>query len=214
MRTKYLITIYIFIILFVNINCSKKSKVVSEEKKDMIFSFIDKDYVVNTSNSKVKWIGKELSTKEHHGLLNIKNGTISFSKNGIINGNIILDMNSIDVKDLEGQWKEKLNGHLKSQDFFDIVNYPTSNLKFNGNINNKINEQYLFNGDLTIKGITHPISFASKIKNKNEMLIADAKLTFDRSLYDVRFGSGKFFENLGDKLIFDEIEVDVILITN
>ena len=72
---------------------------------------------------------------------------------------------------------------------------------------------YKFKGDLTIKGITHPISFLSKIKNENKILIAQSKIAFDRSLYNVRYGSGKFFENLGDKLIFDEIKVEVLLET-
>ncbi|MBT5781983.1 MAG: YceI family protein [Candidatus Marinimicrobia bacterium] len=64
-----------------------------------------------------------------------------------------------------------------------------------------------------MKGITHPISFYSKIQKNNEILLAKSKITFDRSLYNVKFGSGKFFQNLGNKLIYDDIEVEVLLKT-
>ena len=175
--------------------------------------FDKESYVINSVDSKIMWKGKELSTKEHFGTMDISNGNISINKNGDINGIIDINMETIDTKDLEGQWKEKLNGHLKSPDFFDVLKYPIAILKFKGNKNSTIDGMYKFKGDLTIKGITHPISFLSKIKNENKILIAQSKIAFDRSLYNVRYGSGKFFENLGDKLIFDEIKVEVLLET-
>mgnify|MGYP000888758262 CR=1 FL=1 len=68
-------------------------------------------------------------------------------------------------------------------------------------------------GELTIKNITHPISFYSKIEHLNGKLSANAEVVFDRSLYNVKFGSGKFFDNLGDRLIYDEISIDVLMVT-
>ena len=39
----------------------------------------------------------------------------------------------------------------------------------------------------------------------------NSNLTFDRTKYDVRYRSGNFFQNLGDKLIYDDIELEVSL---
>ena len=41
------------------------------------------------------------------------------------------------------------------------------------------------------------------------MILENSSLVFDRSKYDVKYGSGTFFENLGDNLILDEINIDV-----
>lgn len=199
--------------MMVSISCDKAKKNIPENMIGDINIFDKESYVINSVDSKIMWKGKELSTKEHFGTMDISNGNISINKNGDINGIIDINMETIDTKDLEGQWKEKLNGHLKSPDFFDVLKYPIAILKFKGNKNSTIDGMYKFKGDLTIKGITHPISFLSKIKNENKILIAQSKIAFDRSLYNVRYGSGKFFENLGDKLIFDEIKVEVLLET-
>tara|TARA_B110000046_G_C12930687_1_gene371282 strand:- start:553 stop:1155 length:603 start_codon:yes stop_codon:yes gene_type:complete len=199
--------------MMVSISCDKAKKNIPENMIGDINIFDKDSYVINSVDSKIMWKGKELSTKEHFGTMDISNGNISINKNGDINGLIDINMETIDTKDLEGQWKEKLNGHLKSPDFFDVLKYPIAILKFKGNKNSTIDGMYKFKGDLTIKGITHPISFLSKIKNENKILIAQSKIAFDRSLYNVRYGSGKFFENLGDKLIFDEIKVEVLLET-
>ena len=63
---------------------------------------------------------------------------------------------------------------------------------------------------MTIKEISHPITFDVEVDGN----LINANLTFDRSLYDVRFRSGSFFENLGDKLIVDDIDLEVTLELN
>jgi polyisoprenoid-binding protein YceI len=213
MKKKFLLFTAILTFMMVSISCDKAKKNIPENMIGDINIFDKDSYVINSVDSKIMWKGKELSTKEHFGTMDISNGNISINKNGDINGIIDINMETIDTKDLEGQWKEKLNGHLKSPDFFDVLKYPIAILKFKGNKNSTIDGMYKFKGDLTIKGITHPISFLSKIKNENKILIAQSKIAFDRSLYNVRYGSGKFFDNLGDKLIFDEIKVEVLLET-
>ena len=104
--------------------------------------------------------------------------------------------------------------HLKSPDFFDVNQYPNAYLKFQGDEKKISNGQYKFDAQLTIKDITHPISFKSKIGDSTGKLTANAKVIFDRSLYNVRFRSGKFFENLGDKLIYDDISIDVLIVSS
>lgn len=203
------ITAYVII----NISCNKVKENTSENIIKDINQIREGSYFVNSIDSEVMWKGKQLSTKEHFGTIDILNGNISINKEGIVKGSVDLDMTTIDTKDLEGQWKNKLDGHLKSTDFFDVSTYPNATLNFKGIKNNSVEGNYKFDGDLTIKGITHPISFYSKIEYVNEILLAKSKIIFDRSLYNVKFGSGKFFQNLGDKLIFDDIEIEVLLKT-
>tara|TARA_B110000263_G_C15262423_1_gene489464 strand:+ start:312 stop:875 length:564 start_codon:yes stop_codon:yes gene_type:complete len=164
---------------------------------------------INTKESTIKWFGKELSTKEHFGSLKFIKGEYTTLNDLIKSGEFIVDMTTLEVHDLEGIGKEKLEGHLKSNDFFSVETHKNAKLiilgsRFKNDSNNQIN------GELTIKGKTHPIKFLMEVKEKK----AEAKLTFDRSIYDVRFRSGSFFENLGDKLIYDDIRLEINLIFN
>ena len=126
----------------------------------------------------------------------------------IVSGEFNIDMNSINCKDLTDEsWNQKLVGHLKSDDFFGVAKFPTAKLV--------INESQAFNkdeavvtGKLTIKGITHPLTFTAK-RNGNTY---ESTITIDRSKYDIRYGSGKFFDNLGDNMIYDEFTLEVKLV--
>jgi len=156
--------------------------------------------------SNIKWTGKEITTKSHFGSLKLLKASIDFKDDIIVGGEFVVDMNSLDVEDLEGQWKERLEGHLRSDDFFSIEKYPKSSLIITNSKKISDNEFQLI-GNLTIKEITKPIEFTIVISEE----AYHADLTFDRSDYNVKFRSGTFFENLGDKLIFDDIELKVTL---
>ena len=117
-------------------------------------------------------------------------------------------MTSLSVDDLEGRGKKSLEGHLNSDDFFSVESFPTSSLTINsGKKNGTSNYDVL--GTLTIKGISQEVSFSLNLGENNS---ASAKLTFDRSKFNVRYGSGSFFENLGDRLILDNIDLEVSLL--
>jgi len=120
-------------------------------------------------------------------------------------GEFTMDMTSINVTDLSGDSKGKLEGHLKSDDFFGIANHPTATLVFTG----LSGEEGVYNviADLTIKGQTHPVSFELKIDGKT----ANTSLKINRTKYGIKYGSGSFFDNLGDKAINDEFELNVSL---
>ena len=120
-------------------------------------------------------------------------------------------MNSIDVASLEGGRKASLMNHLKSEDFFGVDKFSTASIIFQSNQSKIKNNQLDLNASLTIKKITHPIDFSAEIIEVKPFLKAKASLVFDRSKYDVRYGSGKFFENLGDRLMLDEVNVAVDL---
>lgn len=160
---------------------------------------------INTSKSTVQWLGKKV-TGEHTGKVTIKSGELTFDNGALIGGQINIDMSSITVEDLEGEWGEKLRGHLTSDDFFGTATYPTATLTIT-----KVTPKdgiYAIDADLTIKGKAAPISFNATMAGNT----ASADIVVDRTVYNVRYGSGKFFDNLGDKTIYDDFNLSVNLV--
>tara|TARA_Y100000590_G_scaffold172871_1_gene197711 strand:+ start:751 stop:1404 length:654 start_codon:yes stop_codon:yes gene_type:complete len=212
MLNKYTIFATIFFLLFNG--CGKKStKKESKETAIPNFKLENASYNLDSFNSQLHWVGKEISTKTHTGSLTIKNGKINIDADGLINGMAEIDMTSINVTDLKDNAKSYLEGHLRSPDFFHVELYPTAFIAFKSENNNIINNTINLSGQLTIKDISHPIHFAAVIISTEPILKAKANLSFDRTKYNIRFRSGKFFENLGDQLILDQIDVDVVLVT-
>ncbi|MDN5213803.1 YceI family protein [Fulvivirgaceae bacterium BMA12] len=170
-------------------------------------------YNVDTKATTVGWIGRKIAYS-HNGTVGLANGVLEFSDSGLSGGSFKLDMNSIKNIDLTDQKKNaKLVGHLKSADFFSVKDHPTVSFKITS-VEKKADgdNNYKISGDLTIKGITHPLSFPAKIQSKGGEVTASAKMTFDRAKYNVKFQSGSFFENLGDKAIYDDVEMEVSLV--
>ena len=168
----------------------------------------DNIYNIETAQSQITWTGREVSTSSHYGTLDFVSGNFEISNGAIVNGEFIVDMTSINNQDMEGDSKARLEGHLKSDDFFSVESYPTAAISINSS--ELISDgKWNVSADLSIKGFTHPVNF--------EMISSEdgwsANLVFDRSKYDVRFRSGSFFENLGDKLIYDDIELSINLQT-
>ena len=162
---------------------------------------------LDINKSQLKWKGKEITTKEHYGSLVFKSGYLTLKNNKPYSGKFIVDMTSLKNEDLPEDYRGRLEGHLKSDDFFSIDKFPESTLEIKSS--SKIDKsEFEVKGELTIKGIKHPISFTMK-KNNDEW---KSNLIFDRSKYDVRFRSGTFFENLGDQLIYDDIVIETSLI--
>ena len=161
----------------------------------------------NKTQSLIRWYGEELTGKTHFGNLSFKEGRIGLQDGLIIGGNFVVNMTSLSVEDLSGGAKARLEGHLRSDDFFSVDKYPDATLKISQKAKVEGDVQKLY-GELTIKGIKHAVDFSIILVDKKT---ATANLTFDRSKYNVRFRSGSFFENLGDKLILDDIRMEVSL---
>ena len=160
---------------------------------------------VKTAESSVMWKAYKV-TGSHYGLVQLTEGNLKFDGTTLVGGNFTVDMTSLIATDLEGDSKAKLEGHLKSDDFFGVANHPTSTLVFTEVKSNGKNS-YAVTGDLTIKGITKPITFDVSIYGNK----ATATAKVDRAEYNVRYGSGSFFDNLGDKTIYDEFDLVVDL---
>lgn len=159
---------------------------------------------VDASKSKVLWLAKKVGG-QHNGDIKLKEGVLIFKGKELKGGNFTVDMTSINTTDLQGEWKGKLDGHLKNDDFFAVEKFPTSTLVFK-KIGKKSANTYVVEADLTIKGITNSITF-DIVANKG---VANATLMVDRTKYDVKYGS-KNFGALADKAIDDEFELKVQL---
>jgi polyisoprenoid-binding protein YceI len=171
------------------------------------------EYKVDASKSEVKWNGKKV-TGEHYGTVDIKSGTLQVKDNMVKSGTIVMEMTSITVEDLTNEsMNQRLTGHLKSDDFFSVDNHPESTLELK-EVLLKTGNEYTFTGDLTIKDITHPVTFDGTMDVKNGKLTAKGKVEVDRTLYDIKFRSGRFFSNLGDNLIYDTFTLDFDIVAN
>ncbi len=160
---------------------------------------------VNTETSKVTWKAYKV-TGSHTGTVDLQSGALMFDGDKLTGGEFVVDMPTLISTDLEGEYKGKLEGHLKSDDFFGVETHPTAKLVFT-NVEASGKNSYEVTGDLTIKGITKPVTFDVSIYGSK----ATATMKVDRANYDVKYGSGSFFENLGDKTIYDEFDLVVDL---
>lgn len=158
-------------------------------------------------DSKITWIGRKVGGS-HNGSINLKEGALQMENGKIIGGRFVIDMTSITDEDLSGEYKTKLEGHLKSDDFFGVEKYPTATFEITEAIPQGPGN-YKITGNITIKGITKEIKFPAKVTEDNGVYTATANLTIDRSEYNVRYGSGSFFDDLGDKVIYDDFDLSV-----
>ncbi len=164
-------------------------------------------YSVDINKSELKWTGKKVAGK-HYGKILLKEATLVLNENNIESGKFLIDMTTITCDDLpEGSTNDKLVGHLKSDDFFGVEKHPETTLLITESTP-KGNGKYTLKSDLTIKGITHPLEFEAN----REGNVFTATITVDRSKYNVKYGSGKFFQNLGDNLIYDDFTMDVTIV--
>jgi polyisoprenoid-binding protein YceI len=167
------------------------------------------NYQVTAENSSVKWHAEKV-TGEHDGLVSIKDGELQMKEGVLTGGTIVIDMESIEDTDLEGEWAAKLVKHLKSPDFFATKEYPTSTIVINKAIPQG-KDRYKVEATITIKNISKNIKFIANANEQDGEVHATATLTIDRSDFDVRYGSGSFFDDLGDKTIYDEFTMTVDL---
>ena len=169
------------------------------------------DLKVNTAASKVEWIGRKVTGK-HNGTINIKEGVLQIKDGILLGGSFVIDMTSIKDLDMTGEYAAKLEGHLKSDDFFAADAYPTSKLIIT-QANAKGDGQFEIKGNLTIRDVTKEVTFMTQLTPDGKKYKATTNITIDRSNYNVKYGSGSFFEGLGDKTIYDEFDLAITLIT-
>ena len=164
-------------------------------------------YTVDAAQSTVTWIGKKV-TGSHNGTIALKSGSINVNGKAVTGGSFVMDMTSI--KDADGS--AKLEGHLKADDFFGTAKFPTSTFVITKVAGTGAN--VTVSGNLTIKGITKPLSFPATVAvNADGTVSALAgKIMVDRTKYDIKYGSKSFFDSIGDKAIDDEFILNISLV--
>ncbi|SEF78685.1 YceI family protein [Algoriphagus boritolerans] len=166
---------------------------------------------VNKTESQVTWKAAKV-TGEHWGYVPIKNASLDVNGGKITGGSFDMDMVNLTVEDLtDEKSKGNLTNHLKSDDFFSVEKFNTSTFKIT-DVKATNATDYTITGDLTIKGITKPVTFPAKVAVAGNKMTATGTIKFDRTHYDIKFRSGNFFENLGDRMIYDEVNLDVKLV--
>ncbi|MCU0387786.1 MAG: YceI family protein [Chitinophagaceae bacterium] len=167
-------------------------------------------YVVDPKATVMDWVGKKVTGK-HNGKVNVSAGEIVMDGLKAKSGTFTIDMNTMTVEDLQGGSMEKLLGHLKSDDFFSVAKFPTATFVLSS-VTPKSGSTYTVKGKLTIKNITNEIEFPADIQFEGKTMKAKASIKVDRTKYDIRYRSSNFFENLGDKAIYDDFELELNLI--
>ena len=182
----------------------------------VVYSFkMDKaaTYKVDTQKSTVVWTGKKV-TGEHKGTIPLSSGNILVEDKKIKSGIFEFNVSALTVTDItDKDGNAKLVGHLKNDDFFSVAKFPTAKYVVTS-VESKGGDNYTVNGNLTIKGITNPISFPAVIKTDAKTLTASGTITVNRTKFDIKFKSASFFENLGDKAIYDDFTIDVNLVAS
>ena len=168
------------------------------------------NYKVDTSASIVNWKAYKV-TGQHNGTVNLKSGAFQFTDGKLTGGSFELDMTTIKVLDLQGEWGTKLEGHLKSDDFFSSEKNPTAAFVITKVGSRGTPGNYRVVGNLTIKGITKEIKFDATINAVDGKATGEAAIKIDRTDFNISYRSGNFFENLGDKTIYDEFDLNVVI---
>lgn len=169
----------------------------------------EKVMTVSADQSTIAWHGEKV-TGSHNGEVNVRQGNIVLDAQGNLKSAYVqADMQTIVNHDLEdAETNAKLVGHLKSDDFFSVEKFPYAEINLTKFEKGKEAGKYVASGELTIKGKTHPITVPFTYNVDGGAMTATGSFTFDRSNYDVRYGSESFFDNLGDKVIYDDVDLE------
>ena len=162
---------------------------------------------VNVQESTINWTGHKV-LGSHTGEISLKEGQLTFDNGILTGGSFVMDMTSITCTDLDAETGAKLIGHLSSDDFFGVSNHPYSKLVIKRAIPYGKEGEYKIIADITIKETTEEITFFANVEENR----ASANLQIDRSKFDIKYGSGSFFDGLGDKTIYDEFDLEVNLV--
>jgi len=165
------------------------------------------DFKANTETSVLNWKGFK-PTSEHYGTVNVKNGFFTVKDAQIVSGEFEIDMTSIIDLDMDAdsEYNAKLVNHLKNEDFFNVEKYPEASFKV---VKTEAKgDKTIMTGDLTIKGITHSVSFPASVKiDGNKLYVKSETFKIDRSKWNIKYKSKSFFSDLEDNFIYNDIEL-------
>ena len=168
-------------------------------------------FEIVSTQSNIDWVGKKV-TGAHNGTIAVKEGEFILNDGKLAGGKFVIDTTSIKVLDItDPATNAQFAGHLASEDFFATESYPTATLAITS-VSQRVNTSYHIAGELTIKGITHPIEFDAEVGSVDgDVLEATGKIVIDRTKYGMKFRSGNFFKDLGDTLIYNDFTLNIHL---
>lgn len=199
-------------ISFTIISCGK-DKPVTSESSEVLTTTNGRLYVVDTMNSKVEWKGFKVfktDNTSHIGSIKFESGEVTINENKLESGKFVVALTTLansDIKDAEES--AKLDGHLKSADFFDVEKFPTASYEITKVTEATEGSDYntILDGNLTIKGITKPISFNANVKiGEGELQIATEPKDISRDEFGI-----KFQIPAANGLIKDEINIQMLM---
>lgn len=168
----------------------------------------EKYFTIDTKQSVVAWKGSGFHGA-HTGYVYILKGELMIENDQLVGGTVEVNMNTIE--DNNHDHNNNLIEHLKNPDFFDVEKFPVSTIKITG-VASMNDEDKNVTGNLTIKGVTQPVAFPVKTNVEGGIIKANGKLVIDRTKWDIRYNSGKFYDNLADQTISDSIEFDINIV--
>lgn len=180
-------------------------------------AIVDGDRPVDLSESLIEWVGRNLASK-HRGALRLKSGSMSFQGGQPVGGSFTIDMNSIENHNIEESgMRQVLVDHLKSDDFFHVERYPEAVFQIKaieaipGSAPGALN--YRIAGILKLKDAENELELAAAGGVDAEgRFVAQAQFDFDRTLWNVVYGSGRLFEKLGMHLVNDLISLQLKIV--
>ena len=173
--------------------------------------FVDGDYVFDPASSSMSWAGKKplIPGYVDRGIVKIASGSTSVIAGTVTRGSVTIDMRTISTKSTGlGKNESMMEKHIKSADFFDVEKYPSAKFDFTSLSVASDSAGYVVAGTLTVKGVTKPVSFPATVTQEGSRLIMKATAVLDRTQWDIKYGSGKFFDKLGNALIDDMFSVE------
>ena len=201
------------VVIFIGCNKDLKKQQPANTEKALAMSDItsaiaaNDTLIIDLENSTINWIGRKV-TGGHSGTLNLSDGFVIWDSKSITGGKITVDMNSIKNTDIESpKWKQKIESHLKDEDFFHTDSFPHAILEIKRQTTIMDENETIHEGviaDLTIRGMTHEIKFPFILTQSKNILTGEGSVDIDRTLYNIQYKSGKFFDDLGDRLIYDD----------
>jgi len=165
-----------------------------------------KSTYLDLDKSKVEWFGKKV-TGVHNGTVVLKSGRLEMKESKIVGGEFVMDMTTIKNTDIESdKYRNDLETHLRSDDFFGVAKFPESKfvIKESENLKDGV---LLVKGDISIKGITKPLEFKVSSHKHGDLFHVSGNIVIDRTQFDIKYGSGSFFDNLGDRTINNDFEL-------
>lgn len=212
------LAVFISMAFFAQLNSSvfaeKKNKEIKDKKSST--AIVGETLEMNPNRSSVRWYGTNGSPviAEHTGGIKVKKGKVIVNTAGEITAaELVMDMTSITNDNLSGELQNKIVQHLKSPDFFDTKKYPEATFK-STQVQKISDKKYQIVGQLTIKNTKKNTNITGFYTTDGFNYSFKGNFIFDRTDFDVKYGSGKFFSNLGDKLINDTVKLSFDLKAN